>query len=169
MAGRHLWVGALSGLVRIDPRSGSILQDVDLGAPALRIAFGGGYLWATLITQRLKRVVERSGKGAGEFYAGKQVFPIAVGTSTVWVANLAAGGLWEIDAGTLSPINQWPTGKGALAIALGSGALWMASWSDRALLRVDPASGTVVKSIPLGGWPEDILVRDGLVWVALSP
>ena len=85
------------------------------------------------------------------------------------MADLAGGGLWEIDAGTLSPVSQWPTGKGALAIALGSGALWMTSWSDGALLRVDPTSGQVVKAIPLGGWPADVLVRDGLVWVALAP
>jgi DNA-binding beta-propeller fold protein YncE len=168
-AGRHVWVGAFSGLVRIDPRSGAIAQHVDLGAPALRIAIGSGYLWATLITQRVKRVIEPSGKPAGEFYAGKPLLPIALGTSTVWVADLAAGGLWEIDSGTLSPVSQWPTGKGALAIALGSGALWMASWSDGALLRIDPSSGQVVKSIPLGGWPGDVLVRDGLVWVALAP
>jgi DNA-binding SARP family transcriptional activator/DNA-binding beta-propeller fold protein YncE len=168
-AGRHLWVGAFSGLVRIDPRSGAIVQHVDLGGPALRIAIGGGYLWATLITQRVKRVIEASGNEAGEFYAGKPVLPIALGTSTVWMADLDAGGLWEIDAGTLSPVNQWPTGKGALAIALGSGALWIASWGDGALLRVDPSSGQVVKAIPLGGWPGDVLVRDGLVWVALAP
>ena len=151
VAGQHVWVGAFSGLVRIDPRSGAILQHVDLGAPALRIAIGSGYLWATLITQRVKRVIERSGKGAGEFYAGKPLLPIALGTSTVWVADLAAGGLWEIDAGTLSPVSQWPTGNGALAIALGSGALWVASWSDGALLRVDPSSGRVVKAIPARG------------------
>jgi DNA-binding SARP family transcriptional activator len=166
----RLWVGAFSGLVRIDPRSGAVLQRVDLGqSPALRIATGKGYLWATLLTQRVWRVVERSGKPAGEFHVGKAVLPIAVGTSNVWAANLAAGGLWEIDASTLSPVNQWPTGKGAIAIALGSGAVWMTSWSDAALLRVDPASGRVVSSIPVGGWPGDVLVSNGLVWVAVAP
>jgi DNA-binding SARP family transcriptional activator/DNA-binding beta-propeller fold protein YncE len=170
VANGRLWAGAFSGLVRIDPRSGAIVQHVDLGqAPALRIATGNGYLWATLITQRITRVVEGSGKRAGEFHVGKPVLPIAVGKATVWVAGLATGGLWEIDAGTLSPVSQWPTGHGALAIALGAGALWMASWSDGALLRVDPSSGRVVKSIPLGGFPGDVLVRDGLVWVAVAP
>jgi DNA-binding SARP family transcriptional activator len=164
----RLWVGAFAGLVRIDPRSHAQRQ-IDLGeSGALQIAADAGTVWATFSSRRAKRVEARSGRESGEFYAGRFVLPIALGTSAVWLAGGDSGLLWKVDRETTATIGTWQAGHGTSAIALGAGAVWVASWSEHALLRVDPASGEVLATIPLAGDPADVIVHDGMVWVAVQ-
>ena len=82
----RVWVGALNGLVSIDPESGRRTGRVDLGrTAALQMAAGYGAVWVTTIGNRAKRVEASSAKQTTEFYAGTFVAAIARDRSAVWV------------------------------------------------------------------------------------
>jgi streptogramin lyase len=165
----RLWVGAFDGLARLDPRTGRILEKVDLGAsPALQIAIGEDDLWATLLTHRARRVEASSGTPTAAFYSGTFALGVALGAGAVWLAGHDVGTLWKLDPVTGSLQTSSRVGDDAHGVAVGAGAVWVASTHDRALVRVDPDSGETVATIPMGGEPQDVVVRDGIVWVAVQ-
>jgi DNA-binding SARP family transcriptional activator/outer membrane protein assembly factor BamB len=165
----RVWVGAFSGLVSLDPRSGRRTGRVDLGrSEALQIAAGYGAVWATTIGNRAKRVEATSAKQTAEFYAGTFVAAIARDSSAVWVGAGGGGQVWKIDPVTGAVLSTANAGTGSSGIAVGYGGVWVASWPSHALVRLDPETGDVLASIPMGGTPEDVAVGDGLVWVAVQ-
>jgi YVTN family beta-propeller protein len=166
---QHVWVGTFDGLADIDPGSGRIVKQVDLGkSAAQQIALGHGAVWASLDTRYAKAVDESSRQPTAKFYAGTAVFAIAVDDSAVWLAGVYGGQLWKLDPVTGGTIRTGSAGKGATGIALGLGGVWIASWPDDRLVRVDPTTGEVLATIPIGGEPEDVAVGDGLVWVVVQ-
>jgi streptogramin lyase len=165
----RVWVGAMDGLVSIDPGSGRRTSKVDLGhTAALQMAAGFGAIWATTLGNRAKRVEAGSAKETAEFYAGTFIAAIARDRSAVWVGAGGTGQVWKLDPITGAALGTANAGKGTSAIALGSGAVWVASWPTHTLLRLDPATGDVLAGIPVGGTPEDVAVAGGLVWVAVQ-
>jgi len=165
----RVWVGAMDGLVSIDPGSGRRTSKVDLGhTAALQMAAGFGAIWATTLGNRAKRVEAGSAKETAEFYAGTFIAAIARDRSAVWVGAGGTGQVWKLDPITGAALGTANAGKGTSAIALGSGAVWVASWPTHTLLRLDPATGEVLAGIPVGGTPEDVAVAGGLVWVAVQ-
>ena len=165
----RVWVGAMDGLVSIDPGSGRRTSKVDLGhTAALQMAAGFGAIWATTLGNRAKRVEAGSAKETAEFYAGTFIAAIARDRSAVWVGAGGTGQVWKLDPITGAALGTANAGKGTSAIALGSRAVWVASWPTHTLLRLDPATGDVLAGIPVGGTPEDVAGAGGLVWVAVQ-
>jgi DNA-binding SARP family transcriptional activator/streptogramin lyase len=164
---QSVWVGAFSGLGRIAPRSDKLTQKVDLGrSSALQIAAGAGAVWATLLTNRAKRVEERSGQVTAQFYTGAFPYPIALDRAAVWIGG-AEGQLWKIDPITASTLLTSRVSAAPVGLAVGHGAVWVAA-SDESLIRVDPATGDIEASIDVGGAAQDVTVGHGLVWVAVQ-
>jgi DNA-binding SARP family transcriptional activator len=165
----RVWVGAMNGLVSIDPASGRRTGRVDLGnTAALQIAAGFGAVWATTLASRAKRVEASSAKETTEFYAGTFVAAIARDRSSVWLGAGGTGQIWKVDPITGVALSTANAGRGTSAIALGYGGVWVASWRIHTLFRLDPATGDELARIPMGGTPEDVAVADGLVWVAVQ-
>ena len=165
----RVWVGALDGLVGIDPESGRQANRIDLGrAAALQIAAGYGSVWATTFANRAKRVEASSAQLTTEFYAGTFVFAIALERSAVWVAAGGSGQLWKLDPVTGASQGTARAGTGASGIALGFHSVWVASRNSHTLFRLDSSTGKVMAAIPMRGTPEDVAVGDGLVWVAVQ-
>ena len=164
-----LWVGAFAGLAEVDPTSGTVLKEVDLGGlPALQLAVGGHAIWATLQTQRAGRVEVSTGRRSAAFYAGTYLVSLARDRTAVWLGGASRGELWKLDPATGLQIYESRVGRGTFGVALGAGSVWVASWKDRSLYRVDPATGDVQATIPLAGQPNSLVVRDGLVWVTVQ-
>jgi YVTN family beta-propeller protein len=165
----HVWVGAFGGVAEVDLASGKVIKKVDLGGlPALQLAAGGHALWATLLSQRARRVEVPTGRGSAAFYAGTPLIAVARDRAAVWLGGAVRGELWKLDAVTGLQIDESRVGGGTFGLALGAGSLWVASWRDHSLFRVDPATGEVQATIPLAGQPQGVVVRDGLVWVAVQ-
>ena len=87
----RVWAGGVRRAVRLDPTSGEVIAEVDLGRTnALQMAVGDGAVWATTIASRAKRVEAGSAEVTTEFDAGSWVFPIALGGDAVWVGGATA-------------------------------------------------------------------------------
>jgi DNA-binding SARP family transcriptional activator/streptogramin lyase len=164
----RVWAGAFDGLVRLDPTSGEVIAQVDLGrANALQMAVGDGAVWATTIASRAKRVEARSAEVTTEFYAGSWVFPIALGGGAVWVGG-ANGQVWKLDPVTGSGLLTLRVVPDVSGVAFGDGSLWVTSAGRKELVRVNPSTGEVQARIALDGPAEDIAVHDGLVWIPVQ-
>jgi len=161
----RLWVGASDGIARLDPSSGIVTANVDLGrAAALQIAVGDGAVWATTIASRAERIEAASARVTTEFYAGSPVNPVALGGGAVWVGG-ADGQLWKVDPVTGSALLSARAVVNSAGIAVGNGSAWVTSFQEPVLVRVDEKTGEVEATIPLGGPAEDVLFHEGLVWV----
>jgi streptogramin lyase len=164
----RVWAGAFDGLVRLDPTSGEVIAEVDLGRTnALQMAVGDGGVWATTIASRAKRVEAGSAEVTTEFYAGSWVFPIALGGDAVWVGG-ANGQVWKLDPVTGSGLLTLRVVPDVSGVAFGEGSLWVTSFDRKELVRVNPVTGEVQARIALDGPAEDLVVHDGLVWVPVQ-
>ena len=164
----RVWAGAFDGLVRLDPTSGEVIAEVDLGRTnALQMAVGDGAVWATTIASRAKRVEAGSAEVTTEFYAGSWVFPIALGGDAVWVGG-ANGQVWKLDPVTGSGLLTLRVVPDVSGVAFGEGSLWVTSFDRKELVRVNPATGEVQARVALHGPAEDVVVHDGLVWVPVQ-
>jgi DNA-binding SARP family transcriptional activator len=166
----RVWASATDGMVRLSPASLTVIDTVDLGSIALQLAAGGGAVWATTFANRAKRVEARSGEETTEFYAGTQVYPIAVGGNAVWVGgNGDAGGeLWKVNQVTGSVLFTSRPASDVSGVAFGEGATWTVAFDDATLVRIDPETGVIEARIPIGGAAEDVVVHDGLVWIPVQ-
>ena len=163
-----VWVGAFDGLVRIDPRSGELGAQVDLGqTPALQIAVGGGAVWSTIVSSRAKRVEASSAQETAEFYAGAFVFPLALNRSALWVGG-GNGQLWKVDPVTGATLLTANVGFPVEGIALGEDAVWVSVADSESLVRIDLGTGEELATIPIGGRVGEVVVEQGLVWVAVQ-
>ena len=164
----RVWVGAFKGLARIDPRSGDIVERIDLGSGnAQQIAAGDGAVWATTFDNRAKRVEASSGRETAEYYAGGWLDPVVLAGGAVWVGG--QNGVSKVDSVTgVELVSSRPAGD-ILGIAYGDGSVWLGSFSDPEVLRVDPKTGAVEARIATGGSGLEAAFHDGLLWVVVVP
>jgi DNA-binding SARP family transcriptional activator len=164
----RVWAGVPDGLARIDPRSGEVVDTVDLDSTqALQMAVGGGAVWVTTIANRAKRVEASSARPTAEFYAGGWVYPVTLGGGAAWVGGLR--GIAELNPDTGSSLSSSAQVKLVTGIAYGEGSLWLTNGDTADVVRLDPETGAVEATIPLGGRGEDLVVDQGLVWIVVPP
>jgi DNA-binding SARP family transcriptional activator/streptogramin lyase len=135
-----LWIGANSGVIRVNPTSTAVSAPIGLGAVVpTAIAVGEGAVW----------VASRPGFRCCP--------PETVGRGTLTRVDPRAN---SVDAAI-------PIGGQPAAVAVGAGAVWIADPGTRSVVRVDPDTYGV-KRIPVGARPRGIAVGDGYVWVSVS-
>jgi DNA-binding SARP family transcriptional activator/DNA-binding beta-propeller fold protein YncE len=164
----RVWAGVPEGLARIEPRSGEVVDIVELDSTqALQIAAGGGAVWVTTTANRAKRIEASSARPTAEFYAGGWVYPVTLGGGAAWVGGLR--GLVKLNPDTGASLSSSTQVKLVTAIAYGEGSLWLTNGDTAEIHRLDPDTGAVVATIPLGGRGDDLVVDRGLVWVVVPP
>jgi YVTN family beta-propeller protein len=180
-----LWVASGDRLLKIDPRTGTIVGGHVGGQhPASGccigihdLAFGEGAVWLADTSETVLRVSPRGSRVTGSRELGVIPTAIAVGYRAVWVAlpdpNRPLAALWEVDPSTVRVTHTITLGKGtsfllSLDVAIGAGSLWVTNYEDGTLKRVDPTTLTVVATIKIGHHPSGVAVGAGRVWVTVS-
>ena len=162
----RVWAGALGGLVRIDPGTGGITGRVDLGAGAAQqIAIGEGAVWATIWSNRARRVDASSMDVTAEFYAGSYVFSIAIDGASVWIGGDPKQ-VWKVDGLTGASLATARVGDFPPGIAAERDAVWV-GLANGAVARLDPETADVLATVAVGGVVEDVAAHGGLVWLAV--
>jgi DNA-binding SARP family transcriptional activator len=164
----RVWAGIPVGLARIEPRSGDVVDTIELDSEqVLQIAAGGGGVWVTTIGSRARRIEARSGRTTAEYYAGGWVYPVTLAGRTIWVGGLR--GLAKLDADTGASLSSSGAIKAVTGIAYGKGSVWLTHASRAELVRVDADTGVVEARIAMGGYGADLVFDRGLVWVTVPP
>ncbi|MGQ0668969.1 MAG: Vgb family protein [Actinomycetota bacterium] len=164
----------LSGVVRIDPGTNTVVTTIELSRPNV-VEAGLGYVWVTNNQFNSATVVRIDPDSAA-------ISPIELGPATAVNADdLAVGrdGVWALIGDTvfrLDPVVNEVTGTvaglapgGLLSGAVASGtSLWVADTTAGTVERIDAATDRVVDVIPVGAPTDGIAIGQGAVWVTNS-
>lgn len=93
--------------------------------------------------------------------------PLAAGAGYLWMLNVQANLVAQIDPSTASVLRTYPVGDVPTGVAFGDGAVWVPS-QDGKVTRIDPDTARVTATIDVGGTPQGVAVGFGRVWVAIS-
>lgn len=163
-----------SNAVVVDPSSGRVVGQVDVGNRPIAVAVGAGSVWvANADDGTVSKIDPGTRAVAATIGLGVPESDVAVGSGSVWVTSGSEGTLLRIDPTTDTVVQTIDLAgsnpiapEGAYGVAIGAGAVWVGSASRR-VFRVDPASGTVETSIPVGHIPSALAVSGGDVWVGV--
>jgi class 3 adenylate cyclase/streptogramin lyase len=149
-----------------------LLSSAGVAYSAEGIAYGLGSLWVGgglpggLVLLRVDPATERVVKSA--FVGIRSRHSIAVGQGGVWVSNLLANTVVELDPKTLHVLRTISIGA-PTAIAVGGGSLWVAGADDKAVWRFDQTDGYSRRTeIRVGGDPVAVTFGDGTAWAATA-
>ena len=125
-------------LVRFDPRTGTVVARIQVGAGPARVAIAVGTVWvANLGDRTLTRVDPRTNRVVGApLSLGKEIQDIAIAYGTLWVASADAT-VTPLDPHTGKTVGaSVPVGRAPLALSSDGGELWVASAGDRTVQRL---------------------------------
>jgi YVTN family beta-propeller protein len=163
--------GSAHALSRVDANAvgfvsaatGTISDEVPVGATPSHVASGEGAIWVTnadgnsvsRIDPRKKTVVET-------IAVGSSPSGIAIGNNAVWVANSLDRTVSRIDPGTNAVVQVIPVGNGPAGIVYAAGSVWVANTGDRTITRIDADSGRPTK--PLSIAATELAFGAGTLW-----
>ena len=126
-------------LSRVDPRTGEVAEEIEVGRGALDVAVDDGSetVWVA----------------SGSFFS---------------MENPEHHKLSRVDAATDRVVAQIPIAArrpegGAQSVTVGEGAVWAQSVRGK-LFVIDPATNELVAAVPLGDYSSDLAVYGGAVW-----
>jgi len=167
----------------IDPTSGKLVDEIDVGFKPSLIAAGEGSVWvadpngSTLvkIDPRTRKIVNRTGIAVG---AGAVPFGLAAGEGAVWLAVLKGDKQFVLKLGPelgepQGQIQFGETGTGFSAfrlqpLAVGEHAVWAIDATVGGLWRIDPRTERAKQRGEDGLDALSLAVGGGAVWIAGS-
>jgi peptide/nickel transport system substrate-binding protein len=157
---------AANALGVIDPSSGKISTQVQVGHAPNSVAVGSGAIWVTNGDEdSVSRIDPHTNDVSQTVDVGSGPSGVAVGNGSVWVTNGLDGTLSRVAVLTTHVLQTTTVGNGPAAVAYGAGAVWVANAIEGTLSRVDQNSGKVVKTIPAAAGVNAIAVGLDRVWV----
>lgn len=170
-----LWVSRVGGgrnsvdsLLRMDPRTGDILETIKVRRGPMTLAYTPGKVWAVNMEVNTVSAFEiRTNELAGEpLRTGRAPYGMTAGDGSVWVVNHGSNTLTRIDPGTNSVIADIPLPWEPHRVGFGEEAVWVGNWHDLSVSRVDPQTNQVVgEPIYIGYATGNITGGLGSVWV----
>ncbi|MEX2106084.1 MAG: hypothetical protein WD810_04230 [Solirubrobacterales bacterium] len=156
-------------VLRIDPKTGTVVDRIDVGGRPGPIAFGGGRVW----------IADDDGAGisAIEAKGGRMVrrglvthaapLRLGVGGGGLWVSSASTGTLRRIDLSTIRPGKAILVGRGPAGVTVAHGLVWVANSRAGTVSTVDSTTQVLVGApIDVGGQPGGIDAGTSAVWVA---
>jgi DNA-binding SARP family transcriptional activator len=130
----------------------------------LALGYGPGGLWVGSQDNVLTRLDRKGGVLARvDGVVGPE--NLAVGASSVWVAETGRAALARVDIRTRR-LRSVPLGGSAESVALGFGSVWAVTPDQDTLWRIDPADDAVSRAIVVGPDPTWVAVAGRYIWVA---
>jgi YVTN family beta-propeller protein len=149
----------------IDPATGKISRELQVGATPTRVAVGEGAVWVTNADDHtvsridpLKRTVVQT------IAVGSSPSGITTGNGAVWVANSLDGTVSRIDPGTNTVVQTIDVGNGPGGIAYAAGSVWVANTGDDTITRIDAGSGKPTKTVPIAA--TELAFGAGTLWAS---
>jgi DNA-binding SARP family transcriptional activator/DNA-binding beta-propeller fold protein YncE len=159
-------------VVKIDPRTNSVVRVTRVGRQPNRLAYGKGVIWVVNGRDRTVSRVRPSGDVetiGGVPYADH----IAIDGNDVWVSSLDRASVARINAGSGEVVESIGVpSQHAEGLAVGGGFLWITNpavnrgHGTETVSRFDLRARKVVSTIPVGKTPIFTTFGYGAVWVS---
>jgi DNA-binding beta-propeller fold protein YncE len=165
-AGGSVWVGGLDrgDVVRVDPKTGKVLQRVSIGVRVFNLASASGAVWAVAnFTQTAARIDARTGRVTATVRVGAAPYDIEWGFGSAWVSNSGDGTVSRITGGRVVKtieVGVEPNGLSAIGKSL-----WVTDHTAGKLVRIDPTTNRVTGSVALPG-ADWVTEAAGSLWVS---
>jgi YVTN family beta-propeller protein len=161
-----LW-GSGSKVVRVDPGTNAVAQQIEAGPALDSVAVGEAAVWVAnrQPSGSVTRISPVTNTVVATIGVGSNPDEVAVGAGAVWVANSGNGTVSRIDPATDKVVATIATGGHPTWVVVGLGSLWVTDSSSGRVLRVDPATNKVTGSVTVGKNPEATATGAGNVWV----
>ncbi len=163
-----VWALSSGGtLYRVDPRSGAVAGQVDVGTSRpYNIWIGAGAVWVVDDgAGEVIRVDPAANRVAARIPVGNGAADLVFAGTTAWAVNHRDLGLVEIDTATNTARRLATLRADAPErMVLAGGHLWVTGRGTD-LLEVDPANGSVLRTVDIGVSGIDVVVRGDAVWV----
>ena len=150
----------------IDPGTGLITAQYQVGRGPGAIAVGGGSVW---VANTLDGTVTRIDREAGEVVTipvGGVPSGLAFGAGSLWVADGGARAVAQVDPRANKVLQRIDVANAPRGVAIAGSALWIVTGVDGAVHRIALDRTTPRRSIPIGANPTAIAAGAGAVWVA---
>jgi len=161
-----LWVtnNSEGKVFKVDPASGDILLEVEVGTGAAGVALGAGSAWVVVgPAAEVVRVNAETGDIEARIAVGKDPEGVAFSEGFAWVSAFTSGTVSQIDPATDAVVVTHDVGAGATGMTAGS--VWVTTWTAETLSRI-AADGTR-QQVDLGGAGSSPAVGDGMVAATL--
>ncbi|HEY3840231.1 MAG TPA: hypothetical protein VGL72_26845 [Bryobacteraceae bacterium] len=92
---------------RIDPKTNKLTKTIELNVPKAEgsIAFGEGYLWATMAGFPITRIeIQGDTVSVSQQFHGQGGGAFAIAPGAIWLSNVNSGTLWRVDPKRLRAI-----------------------------------------------------------------
>jgi hypothetical protein len=163
-----VWALSAGGtLYRVDPQSGAITAQIDVGTSRpYNVWIGAGAVWVVDdAAGAVVRVDPGANRVAARIPVGDGPADIVFDGTTAWVVNHRDLGLVRIDAAT-NTAHRLATLRADAPerMVLVAGHLWITGRGTD-LLEVDPATGSVLRTVDIGVSGIDLVARGDAIWV----
>lgn len=167
-----LWIGNYHEgvLYRLDPETGDILAEVEVGPEAVSITAVPGAIWVRTqggVTWEAQRIDTTTNEVVATVDGGNS---IAYGHGSLWFGQRGADRIIRADPITGETIEVISVPRDAeCSASVTSTAVWGSCFLDQPtgmVTRIDPATNEVVATIQLGGVPTGFFELDGRVWIS---
>jgi streptogramin lyase len=179
-----LWACGNAGIVRIDPATNAVVDQINYPVPLVygRPAVGPDALWVLsgdIRADQVARIDPVAGELAGALVPlGHAATSLTYAFDALWATAAADGMLLRIDPETGAVTEHAIDLPAPSAVSAGAGSLWVLLYGiredgpepgaeDPVVARIDPESADVTLVGPVGRAPHegDILATDDAVWV----
>jgi YVTN family beta-propeller protein len=148
----------------INAKTGAIAGQLPLSGAPRAVTAGGGYVWVASSEGTVSRV-DPELRTTQTLNVGGSTGGIAYGAGSLWVTNLEARALVQINPKTFKPVQTIEVGNAPGALAVGKDAVWVVNTIDGTVSRVGLSEGSVTETIPVGLSPAGVATGSDAVWV----
>jgi YVTN family beta-propeller protein len=169
--GRSVWVAELgsNSVVRIDPKTNTVVKRYTVGTRPVGLALGEGALWvAANGADELWTIDLQTDEIRGQpIRVGRAPADVAVGWGSVWVTNMGNGTVSRIDPRTRQLVATIPVAPESIGLAAGAAGVWVAGFKDSRVWRIDPRTNQVMgTAITVGPGPSAVIASPLGIWIA---
>jgi DNA-binding beta-propeller fold protein YncE len=159
----------IAALLLLEGDEVSVSAPIEIGAPPLRLAVGGGSVWVSSAADgTLTAIDPQSLQIAGRpLRLGTGVSGVAYGAGSVWVSDPRRGEVLRVEPSAPGVRQRIDVGGRPGAIVFGGGRVWVADDAGAGVTAINPAGNRVFKrDLPPHVAPLRLAVGAGAVWVS---
>lgn len=163
-----LWITSASSgqLVRVDPETLSIRQEIDVGNGVGPIAFADSAVWVANVDQgTVTRIDPETNDPVQTVIVGNGPSDMTPVGGYLWIANRLDASVAKFDPRRGEVVKRIPIGVSPGGVAATDDSLWVSDEASGTVARVDLASESAVGTIHVGSGPGPISGEGDDVWV----
>ena len=163
-----LWITSASAgqLIRVDPETFSVRQEIDVGSGVGPIAFADSAVWVANVDDgTVSRIDPRTNEIVQTVSVGNGPSDMTAVGDDLWVAARLDAAVVKIDSRQGRVVQRVPVGAAPGGLVATEDSLWVSDELSSAAVQVDLETEQVVSTVHVGSGPGPLAASGDDVWV----